>query len=227
MDAEQLLSSVSYASDETEFYAPMPAGYKPGKTKYVIVFGTVMSGLGKGIFSSSLAKLLKDKGLREYVEAAGLVRRGQARVRFQVLGQLDPANPSSIGERELQVWIEEGTIEHLGWNDDVRPWIAAADCVVLPSYREGTSRTLLEASAMARPVIATDVPGCRQVVEHGRTGYLCRVRDPRDLAEKMLQMIGLPAAERARLGAEGRRKMEREYDENIVIERYLRALREL
>ncbi len=174
-----------------------------------------------------IARLLKDKGLREYVEAARLVRRGQARVRFQVLGQLDPANPSSIGERELQVWIEEGTIEHLGWNDDVRPWIAAADCVVLPSYREGTSRTLLEASAMARPVIATDVPGCRQVVEHGRTGYLCRVRDPRDLAEKMLQMIGLPASERARLGAEGRRKMEREYGESIVIEQYLQALRRI
>ncbi len=180
---------------------------------------------GPGFVFLLIARLLKDKGIREYVEAARLVRRRHAQVRFEVLGQLDPANPSAIGERELRAWIEEGTIEHLGWNDDVRPLIAAADCVVLPSYREGTPRTLLEAAAMARPVIAADVPGCRQVVEHGRTGFLCRVRDARDLTEKMSRMIELPAAERARLGSEGRRKMEREFDEALVIERYVQVLR--
>jgi glycosyltransferase involved in cell wall biosynthesis len=171
-----------------------------------------------------IARLLKDKGTLEYVEAARLVRLGNTQARFQILGQLDPANPSAIGERELRAWVEEGTIEHLGWSDDVRPAIAAADCVVLPSYREGTPRTLLEAAAMARPVITADVPGCRQVVEHGRTGYLCRVRDPQDLAERMSQMLRLTPAERVGLGAEGRRKMEREYDEALVIDRYLRAL---
>ncbi len=171
-----------------------------------------------------IARLLKDKGLLEFVEAARLVRRRHSQVRFQVLGQLDPENPSAIGARELRAWIDEGSIEHLGWLEDVRPSIAAADCVVLPSYREGTPRTLLEAAAMARPIIAADVPGCRQVVEHGRTGYLCRVRDPQDLAEKMLQMIGLPPAERIRLGTEGRRKMEREFSEALVISRYLQVL---
>jgi glycosyltransferase involved in cell wall biosynthesis len=171
-----------------------------------------------------IARLLKDKGILEYVEAARLIRGQHAKVRFQVLGQLDPENPSAIGEKELRAWVEEGTIEYLGWLDDVRPSIAASDCVVLPSYREGISRTLLEAAAMARPIIAADVPGCRQVVEHGRTGFLCRVRDSRDLAEKMLQMMGLPPAERIRFGSEGRRKVEREYDEALVIDRYLQAL---
>jgi glycosyltransferase involved in cell wall biosynthesis len=174
-----------------------------------------------------IARLLKDKGIVEYVEAARVVRRQHAQVRFQILGQLDPANPSSIREKQLRAWVEEGTIEHLGWQDDVRPSIADADCVVLPSYREGTPRTLLEAAAMARPVIAADVAGCRQVVEHGRTGFLCGVRDSRDLAEKMLQMIELPLSERRSMGIEGRRKMEREFDEKLVIDRYLQALQGL
>jgi glycosyltransferase involved in cell wall biosynthesis len=179
---------------------------------------------GKAFVFLLIARLLRDKGVVEFVESARLVRGRHPSARFQVLGQLDPGNPSAISERELRSWVEEGTIEHLGWREDVRPFIAASDCVVLPSYREGTPRTLLEAAAMARPVIATDVPGCRQVVEHGRTGYLCRVRDPRDLAEKMFAMIALPAAERLRLGAEGRRKMEREFDETLVIDRYLETL---
>ncbi len=180
---------------------------------------------GKPFVFLLIARLLKDKGIREYVEAARGIRRRQGKVSFQLLGQTDPANPSAIPERELRAWIEEGVLEHLGWAEDVRPFIAAADCVVLPSYREGTPRTLLEAAAMARPLIATDVPGCRQVVEPGRTGYLCRVRDPEDLAGRMRQMLDLRAEERARLGVEGRRKMEREYDEALVIERYLQVLR--
>ena len=181
---------------------------------------------GKPFVFLLIARLLKDKGILEYVEAARLVRRRHAEMRFQLLGQLDPANPSAIGERQLRAWIDEGTIEHLGWHDDVRPSIAASDCVVLPSYREGTPRTLLEAAAMARPVIAADVPGCRQVVEHGRTGYLCRVRDQEDLAEKMIEMVELSAPERGRLCAEGRRKMEREFDEKLVIDRYLKTLQD-
>jgi glycosyltransferase involved in cell wall biosynthesis len=181
---------------------------------------------GKGFVFLLIGRLLKDKGIREYVEAARRIgRRRHPQVRFQILGQADPANPSAIPERELRAWRAEGLIEQLGWSEDVRPFIAAADCVVLPSYREGTPRTLLEAAAMARPLIAADVPGCRQVVEPGRTGYLCRVRDPEDLARMMRRMLDLPEGERSRLGAEGRRKMEREYDEALVIGRYLEVLR--
>lgn len=212
---------------EHQLVDPSKAVLVPGSGVDLARFRPESRESGKRLVFLLIARLLRDKGILEYVEAARLVRRRHAEVRFQVLGQLDPANPSAIAERELQAWIDEGTIEHLGWRDDVRPSIAAADCVVLPSYREGTPRTLLEAAAMARPVIASDVPGCRQVVEHGRTGYLCRARDPQDLAEKMIQMIGLPPAERLRQGTEGRRKMEREFDETLVIGRYLQALQEL
>jgi len=111
--------------------------------------------------------------------------------------------------------------------DDVRPHLAAADCVVLPSYREGTPRTLLEAAAMAKPIIATDVPGCREVVEHGRNGLLCKVRDADDLARRMIEMIDMCPAERRSMGAAGRAKMEAEFDERFVVAAYLDALQRI
>jgi glycosyltransferase involved in cell wall biosynthesis len=203
---------------------PQKAVLVPGSGVDLTSFRPAGDEARKGFVFLLIARLLRDKGVVEFVEAARLVRGRQPSARFQVLGQLDPGNPSAISERMLRCWVEEGTIEHLGWREDVRPSIAASDCVVLPSYREGTPRTLLEAAAMAKPVIATDVPGCRQVVEHGRTGLLCRVRDPQDLAEKMFGMITLPASERRRMGAEGRQKMEREFDETLVIDRYLETL---
>jgi glycosyltransferase involved in cell wall biosynthesis len=115
-------------------------------------------------------------------------------------------------------------VEYLGASDDVRPHIAASDCVVLPSYREGLPRTLLEAAAMAKPLIATDVPGCRHVVEDGVNGYLCQVRDARSLADAMLRLVRLSADERTRLGLAGRARIEAEYDERLVISRYLTAI---
>ena len=110
----------------------------------------------------------------------------------------------------------------------MRPHIAKADCVVLPSYyREGTRRSLLEAAAMGKPIITTDMPGCREVVERGKNGDLCRIRDPEDLARKMIQFIGLPASEWSRMGRYGRRKMERQYDESIVIGRYVSVIKDI
>jgi len=170
------------------------------------------------------ARLLWDKGVREYIEAAGIVRSKHPRVRFQLLGFLDVENRTAIDRQTVEGWVGEGVAEYLGATDDVRPFLAAADCVVLPSYREGTSRILLEAAAMARPIIATDVPGCREVVDDGVNGFLCRVRDAENLAEKMLQMIALHAEQRAAFGLAGRRKVEVEFDEKIVIERYLEAI---
>lgn len=114
---------------------------------------------------------------------------------------------------------------YLGVSDDVRVEIAEADCIVLPSYyREGTPRTLLEAAAMARPIITTDAVGCREVVEDGVNGYLCKVRDAADLAEKMERMLLLSPEQRSVLGLQGRKKMEVEFDEQIVIGKYLAAI---
>jgi glycosyltransferase involved in cell wall biosynthesis len=171
-----------------------------------------------------VARLLWDKGVGEYVEAARLVRREAPDTRFQLLGFLDVPNRTAVPRGDVERWVEEGLVEYLGTSDDVRPHIAASDCVVLPSYREGLPRTLLEAAAMAKPLIATDVPGCRHVVEDGVNGYLCRVRDPRSLADAMLRLVRLSADERTRLGLAGRARIEAEYDERLVISRYLTAI---
>jgi glycosyltransferase involved in cell wall biosynthesis len=174
-----------------------------------------------------IARLIRDKGVYEYVEAARRIRAGHPEVQFVLMGYLDHSNPTVITAGELKRWSAEGSVVLHGRNDDVREAIARSDCVVLPSYREGTPRSLLEAASMARPVIATDVPGCRQVVEPGKTGYLCQVRDSADLADKMERMLALSAEERQLMGRRGREKMEEEFDQEIVIGRYLEALAEL
>ncbi|WP_338025140.1 glycosyltransferase, partial [Burkholderia sola] len=134
---------------------------------------------------------------------ARLVRERFPNARFQLLGPLGVDNPSAIGRADVDAWVDEGIVEYLGEAHDVRPHIAAADCVVLPSYREGVPRTLMEASAMGRPIVATDVPGCRDVVADGETGYLCRVRDSASLAEQLNRMISLGPQGRAAMGARG------------------------
>ncbi|KVA06172.1 glycosyltransferase family 4 protein [Burkholderia ubonensis] len=174
-----------------------------------------------------IGRLLWDKGVREYVEAARIVRAQHPRARFQLLGPLGVDNPSAIGRDDVDAWVREGVVEYLGEAHDVRPHIAAADCVVLPSYREGVPRTLMEASAMGRPVVATDVPGCRDVVADGDTGLLCRVRDSASLAERLAQMIALGPDGRAAMGRRGRQKVVAEFDEQKVVERYTITIRAL
>jgi glycosyltransferase involved in cell wall biosynthesis len=173
-----------------------------------------------------IARLLRDKGVREYVEAARLVRREAPEARFQLLGFIDPGNRTAIAREEVDSWVDEGVVEYLGQSDDVRPAIAEAGCIVLPSYREGLPRTLLEAAAMAKPVIATDVPGCRQIVADGINGLLCRARDARSLADAMLNMLGAAPEQRALWGRAGRRRIEQEFDEKIVARLYLDAMAE-
>ena len=160
-----------------------------------------------------IARLLRDKGIVEFVEAARQLRARHPKARFQLLGGGGGDNPSAVPDAELERWAAESIVELLGANDDVRPFIAAADCVVLPSYREGLPRSLLEGSAMARPLIASDVPGCSHVVEDGVTGLLCEVRSADSLAAAMERMINLAVADRAAMGAAGRRKVEAEFDQ--------------
>ena len=171
-----------------------------------------------------IGRLLWHKGVGEYVEAARIVRRQAPKVRFRLLGFLDAPNRSAVPRGALEAWVAEGLIDYLGATDDVRPHIAAAHCLVLPSYREGLPRSLLEGAAMARPLIATDVPGCRHVVEDGANGYLCTVRDPAALAEAMLKMIGLPGPVRAAMGANARATVERRFSERAAVDPYLEVL---
>lgn len=168
-----------------------------------------------------IARMLWDKGVGEFVIAARLVRQRYPHAEFCLLGFLDVQNPAAISRRQMDEWVAEGVVDYLGVSDDVRAEIAAADCVVLPSYREGTPRTLLEAAAMGRPIVTTDAVGCREVVDDGVNGLLCRVRDADDLAAKLEQMMKLSHQQRIEMGRLGRLKMEREFDEQIVIRKYL------
>lgn len=183
------------------------------------------AGSGGGFTFLMVARLLWDKGVGEFVEAARLVRAKHPEARFQLLGFLDVANRTAVPRADVEAWVAEGAIEYLGASEDVRPFLAAADCVVLPSYREGLPRTLLEAAAMAIPLIAADVPGCREVVRDGVNGFLCAVRDAASLADAMDRMQALPAERRAAFAAASRSMAERDYGDAIVAERYLEAVR--
>jgi glycosyltransferase involved in cell wall biosynthesis len=167
-----------------------------------------------------IARLLRDKGVGEYVEAARSLRAAWPQARFQLLGPLDASPRSAVPRAELDDWVAEGVVEYLGETDDVRAHLRAADCVVLPSYREGVSRALLEGAASARPLIATDVPGCREVIDVNRSGLLCRRADAQDLAAKMRQLLQTAPQDRIRMGQAGRQKVEREFDERLVIDAY-------
>ncbi|WP_340267116.1 glycosyltransferase family 4 protein [Sphingobium mellinum] len=139
-----------------------------------------------------IARLLRDKGVTDFVEAARLVRRRHPTARFQLLGPFDP-NPSAISPAEMQAWVDEGTIEYLGSTEDVRPYLAGSTVFVLPSYyREGLPRSTLEAMATGRAVISTDSPGCREPIVHGDNGWLVPVRDPASLAVHMQRFIDSP-----------------------------------
>lgn len=171
-----------------------------------------------------IGRLLRDKGVVEFVEAARQLRTEMPDGRFQLLGPIDDGNRTSVSKAELQSWIAQGVIEYLGTTDDVRPFIAAASAVVLPSYREGMPRSLLEAAAMGRPLIATDVPGCREIVEEGRNGLLCVVKDARSLASAMRRFAGMSLEDRIAMGKAARRKVQEEFSEERVIRAYLDAL---
>ena len=172
----------------------------------------------------SIARMLRDKGVAEFVEAAKLLKPRWPQAEFCLLGFVDVQNPTAVSKAQMDAWVAEGDVRYLGVSDDVRVEIAASDCVVLPSYREGTPRTLLEAAAMGRPLVATDVVGCREVVDDGQNGFLCQPRDAADLAAKMEQMFLLTPDRRHAMGLRGREKMERQFDERVVIQKYLAAV---
>src|SRR5690606_6668697 len=139
-----------------------------------------------------IARLLRDKGIYEYVEAARIIKKENPECVFRVVGPFD-SNPSSINEAAVRQWHDEGVIEYLGETKDVRPVIAEARVYVLPSYREGTPRTVMEAMAMGRPVITTNAPGCKETVIDGKNGFLVPVRDARALAGAMQRFIDDPS----------------------------------
>jgi glycosyltransferase involved in cell wall biosynthesis len=171
-----------------------------------------------------ISRLITDKGILEYIDAVKSLKAKGLNARFQVLGAKDPGHKRGIKLSTIKEWIDSGTIEYLGTTADVRHFIEKADCIVLPSYREGTPRTLLEAASSSKPIIATDVPGCNHVVEDNINGLLCNLKDSADLAEKMNTMAHFDDDTLKNMGESGRMKMEAEYNESIVINKYLGTL---
>ncbi|MEA2607584.1 MAG: hypothetical protein QOI00_2341 [Chloroflexota bacterium] len=169
-----------------------------------------------------IGRLIRDKGLAEYAEAALRVRAVRPSTRFQLLGSLDP-NPSGISSAELDAMIAMGAIEYLGSTRDVRPFLANAHVGVLPSYGEGMPRSILEAMAMARPVLTTDVPGCRETVVSGVNGFLVPARDASALADAMVELVDR-ADELAEMGRASRKIAEERFDVRIVNRTILGAI---
>ncbi|WP_180114403.1 glycosyltransferase family 4 protein [Acinetobacter sp. YH12063] len=138
-----------------------------------------------------IARLLGDKGVREYAEAARIIKAKHPATEFHLVGWIDD-NPSAIAQAELDEWIADGRLNYWGKLSDVRPAISQSSVYVLPSYREGTPRTVLEAMAMGRAIITTDAPGCRETVQHGQNGYLVGVKSVNDLVQSMQYFIEDP-----------------------------------
>jgi len=175
-----------------------------------------------------VGRLLREKGIEDYIDAARCVKARCNHIQFHAIGPFgSTSNEPAIRSKIMQA-TEDGTIKYLGKAEDVRPHISKADCVVLPSfYREGTPRSLLEAASMGKPIITTDMPGCREVVEEGKNGYLCKVRDSQNLAGKMIQFMELPTRERLQMGRYSRHRMEKQFDERIVIKKYQYAIKDI
>jgi len=174
-----------------------------------------------------VSRMIVEKGVLDYVEAVRNVRRKYPDVRCYLLGEIE-AGCSEIDKDVIDRWEREGIVKYLGMTDDVKKVLCNVDCVVLPSYyREGVPRSLLEAASMSLPIITTDSVGCRDAVDDGVTGILVPPRSPGQLEKAMCRLIAMPASKRLEMGEMGRRKMEKEFDEKIVIERYVEEIKKL
>lgn len=173
-----------------------------------------------------IARMLYDKGIGHYVEAARELKAKYGdKVEFNLLGFLAVENPSAVSKEDMQKWVDEGIVNYLGVSDEVEKEIGKADCMVLPSYyREGVPKSLLEAGAMGKPIVTTDNVGCRETVDDGINGYLCDVRSTSSLIECLDKMINHTHQERIEMGVRSREKIEHEFDEKIVINKYLDAI---
>jgi len=174
-----------------------------------------------------IARVMWEKGIREFAEAARILKMHGCNIECILIGQVDEEDPRAVPVDTIREWEHQGLLQWMGKQQDVRRYVQEADCVVLPSYREGTPRTLLEAASMGKPIIAADSIGTREPVEDGVNGYLCRKKSAEDLAYKMRKIVEMDHSERKRMGVRGREKMEREYDVEIVVEHYMHVIGQL
>lgn len=175
-----------------------------------------------------IGRFLTDKGVREFINAANIIHSNKFKdVEFQLVGEVTQKNRTSINVSELQEWGKLSFVQIFDWRTDVRPLIEDACCIVLPSYREGLPRTLIEAGAMGRPVIATAVAGCKDVVVDGVTGLLCQPKSSEDLAEKIKIFLNYNSSELEVMCVKARRRVEEEFSQDIILAKYEEILRNL
>ena len=174
-----------------------------------------------------VGRMLMDKGVREFVGAARILKKKYPNVVFRLLGAVWEGNPATISLEQLREWEAEGIVEYNNEVPDVVPYLEKASCVVLPSYREGVPFTLMEGAAMGLPLVATDVPGCREVVVDGYNGFLCQDKSPEQLADAMERMLNLSLSERKQMGLNGRALMEEKFDLKLILEQYDRTIKSI
>jgi len=161
------------------------------------------------------ARLLWDKGIREFVEAAKIIKSKSIAARFILVGSQDIHNPENIELEVIEKWVDKELIEYWGFSDDMPKIMSEASIVCLPSYREGLPKVLIEAASCAKPIVTTNVPGCKEVVSHGLNGYLVKVRESRDLAIRLEELI-IDKNLRHSMGQEGRKIVLNRFAENLI-----------
>ena len=166
-----------------------------------------------------IGRLLKDKGAEEYFEAAESIKSKYPQTEFQIVGTVE-----GDYQKQLDELVAAGTVRFLGPQADVRPFIGAVECTIMPSYHEGMSNVNLESAANGRPVITTNVPGCRETVDDGKTGFLIEAKSVKSLVDAIERFVALPYGQKLMMGQEGRRKAENEFDRQIVVDAYMKEL---
>ena len=172
-----------------------------------------------------VARMLWDKGVGEFVEAAKILKAKYPDTKFNLLGFLGVDNPSAISKEQMDTWIKEGNIKYLGTTNNEKPFLYDASCIVLPSYREGISFSLLEGAASGKPLVATNAVGCKDIVDDEVTGYLCKIKDSTDLAKQMEKIILMSETNRIKMGLKGREKIKNEFGIDLVIKKYVEILK--
>ena len=202
--------SVKGCGVDTEYFKPIPNDANHDKLTFTFI-----------------GRLLYDKGIREFVEAARILTAKRQDCQFWIVGELDPENPATVEKEDLLQWVEDDIAYYHGFLKDVRPVIAQSGCIVLPSYREGLPRIILEGMSMEKPVITTLTAGCEETVDEGKNGYLVPVRDAAKLAEAMEKIINLSPEERMNMGKNGRMKAIHEFDSAIISGSFLNIVKEI
>lgn len=173
-----------------------------------------------------IGRLLYDKGVKEFIEAAKEVKTKANNIQFWLVGEIDKENPSAVRNEDLMKWIRDPNIHYHGATENVRKFIEKSDCIILPSYREGMPRVIMEAMALERPVITTNTAGCRETVDEDVNGYLVPVRDVPALSNAMIKFLSLTREQQKHMGKAGRVKVLKEFDDRIIAEQLYAAIKD-